>query len=302
MDLLDDFSRGVQDEALAALADDGARLWTADLGDRGALDGLPDTYSHVFHFAAILGVARVADRPYAVLRDNVVMLDNAIALATRLPGLRRLVFASTSEVYAGTLERYGLPFPTPESTPLTLPDLDRPRTAYMLSKIYGEMLCRHAGIPFTIVRPHNVYGPRMGLAHVVPELLQRAHAAPDGGELIVFSPEHRRAFCYVDDAVRSIARLAETPRAEGAVFNIGNAAAEASIGELARIVVETVGRRLRVIPGADTPGSPSRRVPDTRAAEAAAGIEPRVPLREGVERTYRWYREHVFDGGGPSAQ
>ena len=62
-----------------------------------------------------------------------------------------------------------------EDTPLTVADLERPRTSYMLSKIYGEALCRYSGLPFTIVRPHNVYGPRMGMAHVVPELLDRAH-------------------------------------------------------------------------------------------------------------------------------
>jgi nucleoside-diphosphate-sugar epimerase len=291
----------VRDAELGALADAGATLWTADARDPGALDRLPADYTTIFHLAAILGVARVADQPYAVLRDNVLMLDAVISFARRLPGLRRLVFASTSEVYAGTLERDGLPFPTPESTPLALPGLDRPRTSYMLSKIYGEALCAHAGIPHTIVRPHNVYGPRMGLAHVVPELLQRAYAAPDGGELTVYSPEHRRAFCFVDDAVRIVARLAESPRAEGGVSNLGNAAAEASIAELAEIVIETVGRRLTVVPGADTPGSPARRVPDTGAAEAAAGVAARVPLREGVELTYRWYRQHVFDGGGRSA-
>ena len=84
------------------------------------------------------------------------------------------VFASTSEVYAGSLEHFGLPIPTPETAPLGLPDLGRPRTTYMLSKIYGEALCRHAGLPFTILRPHNLYGPRMGMAHVIPELHARA--------------------------------------------------------------------------------------------------------------------------------
>ena len=52
----------------------------------------------------------------------------------------------------------------------------------------------------------------MGLSHVIPELLERAHAAPDGGELEVFSVDHRRTFCYVDDAVELIARALEPRR------------------------------------------------------------------------------------------
>jgi nucleoside-diphosphate-sugar epimerase len=66
-----------------------------------------------------------------------------------------------------------MPIPTPEDTLLALPGLDQPRTSYMLSKIYGEAMVRHSGVPFTILRPHNIYGPRMGSSHVIPELLQK---------------------------------------------------------------------------------------------------------------------------------
>ena len=82
----------------------------------------------------------------------------------------------------------------------------------MLSKIYGEALVHQSGLPFTIVRPHNFYGPRMGLSHVVPQLLQRIHEAADGDELVVYSIDHQRTFCFIDDAVEYSAaphRLAE---------------------------------------------------------------------------------------------
>jgi len=84
-----------------------------------------------------------------------------------------------------------------------VPDLSRPRTSYMLSKLYGEALCRHSGIPFTILRPHNVYGPRMGLSHVVPELIERAHGARDSDLLEVFSIGHRRTSSAESVALRA---------------------------------------------------------------------------------------------------
>lgn len=268
-----------------------------DLLRPDALADLADDYTHVIHLAAILGVQNVLERPYATLRDNVHLLEAALALAARQSRLERLVFASTSEVYAGSLELMDMPIPTPESTPLALPGLEQPRTSYMLSKIYGEAMVRHSGLPFTIIRPHNVYGPRMGMAHVIPQLLEKAYRAPDGGTLEVFSVDHRRTFCFIADAVEMIARAATTPGCAGEALNVGNQSPEITIGELAQVIVRTVGKRLVIAPRPATAGSPTRRCPDmTRMAELT-GYRGRVALEEGVRRTYAWYRPMVFEGG-----
>jgi nucleoside-diphosphate-sugar epimerase len=222
------------------------------------------------------------------------MLQNVIAAARRQRALERLVFMSTSEVYAGALERGELPFPTPESAPLILGGLEQPRTAYMLSKIHGEAMCHHADVPFTILRPHNVYGPRMGLSHVIPELLQRAHAAA-GGTLTVASIDHRRTFCYVDDAVELIWRIASSPACAGETLNVGVGAPEVSMHELAGVAVATVGRPLEIVPRPTTPGSPPRRCPDMTGTHRLVGRPSEVDLATGVRLTYDWYRRHVFD-------
>jgi len=221
------------------------------------------------------------------------MLLRIIEFARGLAGLERLVFASTSEVYAGTLEHFELPIPTPETAALALPDLGRPRTSYALSKIYGEALCRHAGLPFTIVRPHNVYGPRMGMQHVVPELLQRAFRAAPGSELEVFSPDHTRSFCYVADAVELIRRLAEADAGRNGTFNVG-ASREITVREMAEIVIRTVGKPLTIRPGPVTAGSPARRVPDMTRAILVSGYQPVHSVEAGVRLTFEWYRDHVF--------
>ena len=295
VDLVDDFSRGLNDDVIAQLQrDESVRFLECDLLRPGALEDAADDYDYIVHLAAIVGVANVVGRPYRVLCDNVRMTEQALALAGRQRALRRFLFPSTSEVYAGTLETFGLEVPTPEHTPLVVPDLDRPRTTYLLSKVYGEAMCRQAGVPFTIIRPHNVYGPRMGLAHVIPELLQRAHGASDG-RLEVFSVEHRRTFCYIDDAVEMIARALESPRCESATLNVGTQAPEVTIGELAALIVAVVGKDLEIVPGPTTPGSPERRCPDMSRTAELTGYTSRVALEEGVRRTYEAYREAVFE-------
>jgi len=134
LDLIDDFSRGANDDAIASLQRSGrVRLLERDLRRPGALDDVDADYDYVVHLAAIVGVANVLERPYEVLRDNVLMTAEAIAIARRHSALRRFLFASTSEVYAGTLEHFALPVPTAESTPLAVPGLELARTSYILS-------------------------------------------------------------------------------------------------------------------------------------------------------------------------
>jgi UDP-glucose 4-epimerase len=295
VDLVDDFSRAVRDAELASLESSAkVRVFECDLRLPGALDDLDDPYQYVVHLAAIVGVGRVIQQPSAVLSDSVTMLQNVLAAAARQPAAPRLVFLSTSEVYAGTLRSFSLPFPTPESTPLTITELVQPRTAYMLSKIYGEAMCQHAGVPFTILRPHNVYGPRMGLSHVIPELLQRAHAA-SGGRLEVASVDHRRTFCHIDDAVEMIWRAASSPACIGETLNIGVSEPEVSIGELAALIATTVGKQVEIVALPPTPGSPSRRCPDMTRTCALIDYVPQVGLASGIRDTYDWYRRQVFD-------
>lgn len=296
--LLDNFSRGVMDADLRDFSRrPGVRMIRADALNQNELAALSVDYELIYHLAAIVGVAHVIARPYAVLWDNLAMLSNLVLLARRQRNLRRFVFVSTSEVYAGTLEAFGMRIPTPEDTPIAIPDLQRPRTAYMLSKIYGEAMCRHSGVPCTIVRPHNVYGPRMGLAHAIPELLKKSHDAPEGADIPVFSPSHQRTFCYIDDAVELIRLSAEAPRGEGATLNVGNQRPEVSIGELVALVLKTTGKKQGIRQEADTPGSPRRRCPDMTATFELTGYEPKVSLEEGLLNTYEWYRSRVFRGG-----
>ncbi|PIS12097.1 MAG: NAD-binding protein, partial [Bdellovibrio sp. CG10_big_fil_rev_8_21_14_0_10_47_8] len=193
IDLADNFSRGQNDSELDAfLKSSQSRLIDINLLDRKSVENLDLDYEVVFHFAAIIGVANVLKAPYRVLTENVALLDNMIKHSQKMKKLNRFFFTSTSEVYAGTLAHFQLAIPTPEPTPLALTDLQHPRTSYMLSKIYGEAMMIHSGLPYTVVRPHNVYGPRMGMNHVIPELLKKSLSLGTEAPLEIFSATHRR--------------------------------------------------------------------------------------------------------------
>jgi UDP-glucose 4-epimerase len=301
--IIDNFARAIDDEELKELLErDNASFSRVDLLDMNMIKNLDTNYDVIFHLAAIIGVVHVLERPYNVLYDNIRMLGNMIDLAHNQTNLSRFFFASTSEVYAGTLKYFDLVTPTPEISPLTVNDLSHSRTSYMLSKIYGEALCQKSGIPFTLFRPHNVYGPRMGMAHVIPEQLRKAHEANEGDSIDVFSANHTRCFCYIDDAVEMLWRMVECPDCEGKTLNLGTQSPEVTIKEVVEACFVAVDKRLNIKNKPASPGSPARRVPDMTQTLELTSFESQIELFDGIRRTYDWYRKNIFEGGRITAR
>ena len=300
--IIDNFKRGVKDYFLDDLVSRGVRLYSKNLLSEKDLYDLPTDYDYIFHLAAIIGVRHVLERPYEVLTTNIKMLENIITFSKKQLNLKRFIFTSTSEVYAGSLIYSDMEIPTPESTPIALTDLNQPRTSYMLSKLYGECMAIHSSLPITNVRLHNVYGPRMGMSHVIPELLYRTWNSLDGERIVVASLEHKRTFCYVSDAVEMIWELSKSSSANMRTVNIGNQSPEVSIGDLAKLILKTVRRKIGIYPIPATPGSPARRCPNTKLLHELSGIEGIISLDEGLAYTYEWYLNNVFNNSSESAK
>ena len=301
--LVDNHTRGIIDDDLKQLLTQPEVMLTEiDLLDRDAVLDLGVGFKTIFHLGAIIGVKNVLARPFDVLVDNVRMLENIIALARQQQSFSRLLFASTSEVYAGTLKYFDLTVPTPENVALAVTALHEPRTSYMLSKIMGEAMVQQAGVPFTIFRPHNIYGPRMGMAHVIPEQLNKAFEAKPGDQLEVRSPDHTRVFCYIDDAVAMLCKMLTTDSCVGQTLNLGTEAPEVTIREVVQTCIAVTNKDLGVKDLAPTSGSPVRRAPDMCLTTNLLKYESKVGLDEGISRTWDWYRKQVFEIGGPSAR
>lgn len=291
--LVDNLARGRRDAELQALAArPNVRLLNCDLTSADAYRELGVGYDEVYHLAAIVGVRPVVERPHEVLRVN---LSSTLLLCDWLArgGGTKILFSSTSEAYAWTQLFHPLPIPTPEDVPLALVDLTDPRSSYAGSKVCGELIvtqfCHAFAKAFTIVRYHNVYGPRMGYDHVIPELFVRASAGEN--PLAVYSTEHSRAFCYISDAVDATVAAMRQETANGKTINVGNDREEVTIGAMAAELLKVAGIRATIEPRAAANDPVRRRCPDISRARALLGYEPQVTLRQGLERTLAWYAD-----------
>jgi nucleoside-diphosphate-sugar epimerase len=266
-----------------------------DLMNREAVSALPKDVDTIYHLAAIIGVEQVQHAPARVLEVNALTTLNVFNYARTLANLRRVLFSSTSEVYAGTLKHFDTTVPTGENAPLCLEDVSAPRASYALSKIYGEGVAfawRHNyGIPITIIRYHNIYGPRMGFRHVIPQTFVKI--AESDGKVEVPSPDHTRAFCYIDDAVEATIRCGGSANTEGKTVHVGSSAEEIAIRELVLRIADIMDRSISILDMPATPGSPARRCPDTSVLERLTGFRAQVPLKEGLRLTYEWYRDRL---------
>ena len=162
----------------------------------------------------------------------------------------------------------------------------------MLSKLYGECLTQNSNVDPIIIRPHNLYGPRMGMKHVIPQLINRIQKTINNGRLEVFSPEHTRTFCYVDDAVNQIISLMKKEDLDETIYNIGTMDPEIKMLELADLIKNMMDRRdIDLVEGSITQGSPYRRCPDTKRIDNAMQNSSRISLETGVRATLNYYVE-----------
>lgn len=287
--LADDFSRGQQDAAYVSLcAAASVSAHAVDLLQAESWDVLDGEFDAVLHMAAINGTRHFYERPYEVLDTNLHLVQNLLLWHGARSPRAKIVFTSSSEVYAGV---DGVPVPTPEDVPVGFEDIQNPRYSYAASKIAGELLIRHygesTGVSFAIVRPHNIYGPRMGFDHVIPQFITRLARRDDPFRIL--GGDQSRAFCYVDDFTGGLTAALESDRADGEIVNLGDDRVETRIVDLADLLFAIAGHHPAVELKEAPPGSVRRRCPDLSKARALLGYRPVVPLEEGLRHTWKWY-------------
>ncbi|MGW1230752.1 GDP-L-fucose synthase family protein [Streptomyces sp. NPDC002530] len=248
--------------------------------------------------AVVLAAARVggimANSTYPVqfLEDNLRIQLSVIAGA-HAAGIPRLLFLGSSCIYPRLA-----PQPIPESALLTGP-LEPTNEAYALAKIAGIVQTRsyrrQYGASYISAMPTNLYGPGdnfdLESSHVLPALIRRFHeAVRDGASEVVLwgSGTPRREFLHVDDLAAACVLLLERYDAEEPV-NIGTGE-DLTIRELAETVAEVTGYRGAVRWDAQKPDGTPRKLLDVSRL-TSLGFAPRVPLREGIARTYTGWLE-----------
>jgi UDP-apiose/xylose synthase len=288
----------------------------------------------VINLAAVCNPSEYNTRPAYVIRSNfsdlTPILDICVAEKTWL------VHFSTSEVYGRTLASYVTPGKyedtslyelDEETSPLVMGPISSQRWTYACAKQLLERLIvalhHEAGLSYTIVRPLNVFGPRMdyipgrdgsGLPRVLASFMG---ALLDGTPLqVVDGGQARRTIVSVNDAVDAIMLiLARRADAERQIFNIGNPANEVTILELADLMRRTYARitgdesyryhPIALVSAADLYGEGyedcDRRLPRIDKARELLGWEPRQPLADILLETMASFRlQYSRPTAGPS--
>ena len=295
--IVDNFSRGQLDKELIILKKNkNFRLIEFNFLDFNIKNNSFDKdYDYIINLAAILGVENVLSDPFSVLSNNYLINANFINLGIEQKKLKKALFSSPSEVYADSITLNRAKIPTNENTTISVIDPTTSRTSYFLSKIYGESLIHYSKIPYTIFRPHNIYGGRMGMAHVIPELMKKMYFC-NNGEVEVFSPSHTRAFCYIDDAITQIKLLITSNKTINQTFNIGNSNEEIKIKKLSYLIKNIIGSKCKLIFKDAENNSQKRRCPDLNKIQ---NIQKKnidfVNLHEGLRKTFNWYKENYFN-------
>lgn len=262
----------------------------ADLTEPLNLPDLPKKFDIVYHLAAINGTKLFYEMPYQVARINLLATLNLLdCLENKEVG--RIVYASSSEVYADSDKVGLLKIPSDETVPAVFTQPTHSRFSYGTSKFMGEVLCAEFGktkkVPTSIVRYHNVYGPAMGNHHVIPEFIVRIQNGEN--PFSIYGGNETRAFCYIDDAVTATVEVAKCDAAIGEIVHIGNAKEEIDIQSLAKICMKIQGKEVEIVEKGRREASVSRRCPDTTKLKSLTGFEAKVSLQEGLEKTTAWY-------------
>jgi len=290
--ICDNLSRGKLDQDFKNLVQqDNVKFIQADLTEKTELDKLEKGYDHVYHLAAINGTRYFYEIPHQVLRVNLLSLINMLDWL-RDSACKSFIWTSSSEVYAGTAKILDIPIPTPEDVPSAIDDVFNPRFSYACTKIAGELLCinyaREYGLNINIIRPHNIYGERMAYEHVIPEFITRIIRRENPFK--IYGGTQTRAFCYVEDFIKGLKLVLESPVPSSEIINLGNDREEISIADLAEKLFDLFNfhPQIEILPSPK--GSVDRRCPDIDRAKRLLGYEPQIYLEEGLRRTYAWYQ------------
>jgi GDP-L-fucose synthase len=267
-----------------------------DLTDQGAVERFfaAERPEIVLLAAAKVGGILANDSyPADFIRDNLLIQQNVICAAHRA-GAAKLLFLGSSCIYPREA-----PQPMREDALLSGP-LEPTNQWYAIAKIAGIKLCqayrRQYGFGAISVMPTNLYGPNDNFhpmtSHVLPALLRRLHEAREAHspEVVVWGTgAPRREFLHVDDLAEACLHLLRHYDGED-IVNIGTGV-DLTIRELAGLIADVVGYRGELRFDPSRPDGAPRKLLDVSRMEAL-GWRARVPVRAGIEQTYRWYLDH----------
>ncbi len=258
-----------------------------DIADRDRMLKLAADFpgiTGIVHLAAQAGVRYSLVNPYAYVTANVMGQVVMLELARALPGLKHLVYASSSSVYGAN-----------QKTPFAVGDpVDHPNSLYAATKrvdeLFGHAYAHLYGIASTGLRFFTVYGP-WGRPDMAPIIFSHAIAA--GEPIKVFNQgEMWRDFTYIDDIVDGVVRALDRPPTASlphALYNLGNHKAEKLtdfIAEIEKALGKKAQMKMEPMQAGDVPATYA----DIAASQRDLGFEPATPISVGIPKFVDWFK------------
>lgn len=254
---------------------------------------------YVFLAAAkVGGILANSTHPAEFLRENLLIQANAIDCAYR-HGAKKLLFLGSSCIYPKFA-----PQPIAEESLLTSA-LEPTNEAYAIAKIAGLKMAQayhqQYGFDAISLMPTNLYGPHDNFdpesSHVVPALIRRFHEAAqrNAPEVTLWGTGTvRREMMHVDDLADACVFLMQNYD-QPEIINVGTGE-DVTIRELAEMIAEVTGFRGRIVQDPSKPDGTPRKLLDVSRLHAL-GWHARIPLREGLEQTYLWFKDQLTSMG-----
>ena len=266
---------------------DQVEVITGDIRDRDLCKDLTKGIDTIFHLAALIAIPYSYRAPRSYVETNVIGTLNLCQSALENK-CRRFIHTSTSEVY-GTAQYV----PIDEKHPL------QPQSPYSASKIAADSMALSFfysfGLPLTIARPFNTYGPRQSARAVIPTIITQI--ASGKKEINIGDIKPTRDFTYVRDTCKGLIMLSEADLTNGEVFNIGSNT-EVSIGEIFRIIAEIMGSDSRPVIQDERlrPASSEiyRLMCDDSKLRNLTGYNQDYDLRTGLTETINWFKRPEY--------
>ncbi|BBK30117.1 UDP-glucuronate 4-epimerase [Stella humosa] len=281
---------GLKEARLGLLAPQpGFTMVRGDLAEPATLDQVLAAHpgvDRIVHLAAQAGVRYSLENPRAYIRANVGGHLEVLEAARALPGLKRMVYASTSSVYGANAKRpYAVTDPVEQ--PVSLYAATK-RADELMSRVYAHLY----GIPLVGLRFFTVYGPwgRPDMAYFL-----FARAISEGRPIRLFgNGTLLRDFTHVDDVVAGVLAALDRPLPWGdgpphRLYNLGNNRPE-PVTKLVALLEQALGRTAIIEPVGMQPGDVEATAADITESARDLGFAPSTPLEIGIPDFVAWYR------------
>lgn len=246
-----------------------------------------EKFDFVLHFAARPSPEDYIRHPVETILSNSVGTMNMLNIVRESGAI--FLYTSSSEVYGNASV-----LPTPE-TYFGYVNPNGIRSCYDEGKRYSEALImayyREYNINVRIERPFNVYGPGIrpdGLyGRVIPRFILNALK---GDDITIFGDgSQTRSFLYIDDWLDATWKILNAPDLSGEIFNVG-CVSEITINSLAKTIINLTSSHSRIVYLDPREDDPFRRSADITKIRERLGWEPRIPIKEGLDKTIQWIR------------